>query len=285
MTHPDALPERPGQTAPAELQGRRDMLAAAIAGGALPSGAGQADEVIARVRTIRFGQPSPDAPTIVHFHGGGFRQGAPQVCARYAADLAHATDAAVYCPAYRLAPEAPFPAALNDGMRVVRHLAVSQGPLILAGDSAGGAIAAALAQLCAQDGLVIAGLVLHSPWLDLSVNSASYQANAEADSLFSEASAIEATRMYLQGHPATDPLASPLLGDPALFPPTYISVGLGEVLLDDARAFHRRLTAASRSATLHEVAGMEHVAVTRGPDLPGSPEVLAATLCFLAGLR
>ncbi|WP_184245720.1 alpha/beta hydrolase fold domain-containing protein [Novosphingobium chloroacetimidivorans] len=284
MTHPDALPERPGQSAPAELQGKRDMLAAAIAGGALPSVAGQADEVIARVRTIRFGQPSSDAPTIVHFHGGGFRQGAPEFCARYAADLAHASGAAVYCPAYRLAPEAPFPAALNDGMRVVRHLA-SQGPLILAGDSAGGAIAAALAQLCAQDGLAIAGLVLHSPWLDLGATSASYQTNAEADSLFSEASAIEAARMYLQGHPATDPLASPLLGDPALFPPTYISVGLGEVLLDDARAFHRRLTAASRSATVHEVAGMDHVAVTRGLDLPGSPAVLAATLSFLAGLR
>lgn len=285
MTITDALPERPGQSAPADLQAKRDLLAAAIASGALPSAAGQADEVIAGVRTIRFGQPSPDAPTIIHFHGGGFRQGAPEVCARHAAALAQAAGAAVYCPAYRLAPEAPFPAALNDGLRVLGHLAASPAPLILAGDSAGGAIAAALAQLCAPAGLAIAGLLLHSPWLDLRVTSASYRTNARSDPLFSEASAIEAARMYLQGHPATDPLASPLLGNPALFPPTYISVGLGEVLLDDARVFHRRLTAASTPATLHEIAGMDHVAVTRGPDLPGSPEVLAATLSFLAGFH
>lgn len=261
------------------------MLAAVIAGGALPEAEGQVDEVIARVRTIRFGHARPDAPTIVHFHGGGFRQGAPEVCARYASALAHATGATVLCPAYRLAPEAPFPAGLNDGMRVLRHLAPSPAPLMLAGDSAGGAIAAALAQLCARDGIAVAGLVLHSPWLDLRVTSASYRTNAGSDPLFSEGSATEAARMYLQGYPATDPLASPVLGDPALFPPTYISVGLGEVLLDDARAFHRRLIAASVPATLHEVAGMDHVAVTRGPDLPGSREVLAATLSFLAGLH
>jgi acetyl esterase/lipase len=285
MATTDALPESQGQPAPADLQAKRDMLAAAIASGALPSVAGQVTEDMAGVRVIRFGQPSTNALTIVHFHGGGFRQGAPEVCAGYASALADATGTLVYCPAYRLAPEAPFPAALNDGMRVLRQLAGSGARLILAGDSAGGGIAASLVQLCAREGLCVAGLILHSPWLDLSVTTDSYRTNAETDPLFSESSAKAAARMYLQGHAATDPLASPLLADPAQFPPTFISVGIGEVLLDDARCFHDRLTSASRPVTLCAVSGMDHVAVTRGPDLPGSREVMAATLSFLAGLR
>jgi len=278
------LPERRGQAAPPELQAKREMLASAIASGALPPVQGQSSADVGSVRTIRFGQPDVDGTTIVHFHGGGFRQGAPEACAAYSAALADVTGAAVFCPAYRLAPEEPFPAALNDGMRVLRQLSGCSRRLILAGDSAGGGIAAGLAQLCVYGGLPITGLVLHSPWLDLSVTSASYRTNAQTDPLFSQASAEQAACMYLQGHVASDPLASPLLADAALYPPTFISVGRGEVLLDDSRAFYDRLVAASCRATLCEVSGMDHVAVTRGPDLPGARQVLKATLSFLAEL-
>ncbi|MET1755900.1 alpha/beta hydrolase [Novosphingobium sp. RD2P27] len=284
MASQSALPERAGYPAPPDLQVRRDGMAGALASGALPAPEGQATEIVGDIRTIRFGSSDCADTVIVHFHGGGFRLGAPEVCAGYAAKLSSGGNATVYCPAYRLSPEAPFPAALNDAMQVVRRLASRGSRLIVAGDSAGGGLAASLMQLCARDGIPIAGLVLHSPWLDLSVSSASYQNNASADPLFSKNAATEAAQMYLQGHPATDPLASPLLADLTDFPPTFISVGEEEVLLDDARALHGRLVEASQSATLLEVAGMDHVAVTRGSDVPGSPEVLAATLSFLAAL-
>jgi epsilon-lactone hydrolase len=278
------LSERPGYPAPETLAARRRALADALATGALPRVEGSTEEVIAGVRTIRFGKAGPGGTTIVHFHGGGFRLGAPEAVAAYAADLARRSGATVYCPAYRLAPDAPFPAALNDGLRVVGQLAAGGSRLVLAGDSAGGGVAAAIVPLCARAGLAIAGLVLHSPWLDLHVSSASYRTNAAFDPLFSEASASEAAQMYLQGHPADDPLASPLFAEPAQFPPTLVSVGSGEVLLDDARRFHQMLEAASRPVVLCEVAGMDHVAVTRGTDLPGSSEVMARTLGFLAEL-
>lgn len=278
------LPERPGYPAPEALATRRRALADALATGALPRVEGSAEEVIAGVRTLRFGKAEPGGNTILHFHGGGFRLGAPETVAAYAAALAHRSGATVYCPAYRLAPEAPIPAALNDAMRVVRQLTASASRLVLAGDSAGGGLAASVAQLCGHLGIRIAGLVLQSAWLDLTVSSPSYRTNAASDPLFSQASASEAAQMYLQGHSADDPLASPLFADPAHFPPSFISVGSGEVLLDDARRFHQRLRAAGRPAVLCEVAGMAHVAVTRGADLPGSPQVMARTLAFLAEL-
>lgn len=276
------LPERPGYPAPEALATRRRALADALATGALPRVEGAVEETVAGVRTLRFGKAVAGGTTIVHFHGGGFRLGAPETVAAYAAALARGSGATVYCPAYRLAPEAPFPAALNDGLRVIGQLAASGSRLILAGDSAGGGLAASLAHLCRHLGIEIANLVLQSAWLDLTVSSPSYQANAASDPLFSEASASEAAQMYLQGHSPDDPLASPLFADPARFPPTFLSVGSGEVLLDDARRFHQRLRAAGRPVVLCEVAGMDHVAVTRGADLPGSREVMARTLAFLA---
>lgn len=279
------LSERVGRPAPADLAAKRTILAEAITSGALPPAKGQAVETIGGVRTLRFGPLTGAATTIAHFHGGGYRQGAPEVASGYAAALAEATGATVFCPTYRLAPEAPFPAALNDAIRVVADLAGRGGRLILAGDSAGGGLAAALTGVCLTHGLPIAALILHSPWLDLTVKSMSYRANADTDCLFSEAAAGEAAEMYLQGHSAADPLTSPLFADLAAFPPTFISVGSGEVLLDDAVAFHRRLLEASREVRLLVIPEMAHVAVTRSLELPGSREVLDATLSFLADLR
>lgn len=273
-----SLRERTGQPAPAQLLRQRAGLAQQLGSIDLHNHA----QEIGGLRTIRFGANGPARATVVHFHGGGFRQGQPEMVAGYAAALSRGGEVSVCCPAYRLAPENPFPAALNDGLRILAALAAEKPRrLILAGDSAGGGLAASLALLCAGQGIEISGVLLHSPWLDLTVSNACYEANGECDPLFSRAAATEAQQLYLQGHPASDPLASPLFGDLSQFSPVFISVGSGEVLLGDTLSLHERLRAARRKVELCQVEGMDHIAVTRGLNLPGAQQVLAETISFV----
>lgn len=215
-------------------------------------------------------------------HGGAFRIGCPEQIAPFALALAEASAVTVICPAYRLAAEHPFPAGLNDGWAVLRALAEDEGhPLILSGDSAGGSLAASLAAMAHQAGIPLTGLALLSPWLDLSVTDPAYTTNAATDPLFSAEAAREAAALYLQGHGASDPLASPLLGEVSGYPPTYLSVGTGEVLAGDARRLRDRLELTGVPVTLHAVYGMEHVAVTRDRDLVGSAETFAGLVGFV----
>ena len=213
--------------------------------------------------------------------------GCPESIGPYAAELARCCDVEVICPAYRLAPVYPFPAGLTDAARLLDAL-LGEGddmPLVLSGDSAGGGLAASLAAICADTGMRIDGLVLHSPWLDLTVTSPSYDANAATDPLFSFASASEASELYLQGHDPRDPLASPLFAEVSGFPATLITVGTGEVLLEDSRGFHARLQEHRVPARLVEIGGMDHVAVTRDLSLPGSAEVFQLTASFMTEIQ
>jgi len=205
--------------------------------------------------------------------------------AAFAAALAARCDISVVCPDYRLAPEHPFPAGLADGWSVMNAL-LEEGdaPLILSGDSAGGGLAAGLAALATQESSTPAGLVLLSPWLDLTLASPCYEENAATDPLFSRAAAQDAAALYLQGMAPDHPLASPLLGPVVGFPPTLISIGVGEVLADDGRRLYATLQAAGVSARLSAIAGMEHVAVTRDMTLPGAAETLAAVVAFVTAL-
>jgi acetyl esterase/lipase len=159
--------------------------------------------------------------------------------------------------------------------------AAGETPLIVSGDSAGGGLAAGLAALAAGEGRTLAGLVVLSPWLDLTVTSPSYAENARTDPLFSRAAAEEAAEAYLQGVAPSHPLASPLLGSFAGFPPTLVSIGEGEVLADDGRRLHAALRAAGVETRLCAVPDMEHVAVTRSLALPGAAETFAAVASFI----
>jgi acetyl esterase/lipase len=187
----------------------------------------------------------------------------------------------VLCPAYRLAPEHPFPAALNDVMAVVESLMPSSRPLLLGGDSAGGGLAASTVRLCIDRGVPVRALALLSAWLDLTVSSSSYEDNACTDPLFSRAAAEEATLLYLQGLSAREPLVSPVLGSVVGFPPTFVSIGAGEVLADEGRRFHQSLQTAGIRAELLAIVGMEHVAVTRNPQLTGAAQTLDALVRFI----
>jgi acetyl esterase/lipase len=234
--------------------------AAAMARGPVPDGVRETWTEVGGVACVECATEGPIV-TYVHFHGGGYRLGAPAGWVGLASRLAAALDGRVVVPDYRLAPEHPFPAALHDAAAVFLALAADTGtPIVVSGDSAGGGLAAALS-LALRDGdaPTPATLVLVSPWVDLTGGAMSYIANAERDQLFSAQSAADAAELYLQGHDARDPLASPRFADLAGLPPTIVLVGTEEVLLDDACGFAHALGAAGVRTELHVVAGMQHV--------------------------
>lgn len=274
--------ERSGRPAPEDLAARRQGMAGAIAAGTWRTEPPPGEVVLDGVRALRFRPEGAVRATVLHLHGGGFRQGCPEMIGPYATALADRCGVEVVCPAYRLAPEHPFPAGLNDAAKVYRALRrEGQGRLIVSGDSAGGGLAASLTALVTSEGDAPAGLILLSAWLDLTVTAGTYWSNAATDPLFSQEAAETAADLYLQGHAAADPLASPLFAPLAGLPPTLVNFGEGEVLADDSRAFHAALQAAGVTAQLHPVAGMDHVAVTRGLTLVGAPETFAAVAAFV----
>jgi acetyl esterase/lipase len=200
----------------------------------------------------------------------------------FAASLSTRCSVEVVAPAYRLAPEDPMPAALCDGMKVIDALvSASNNALILCGDSAGGGLAASLCALCVASGTSIAALVLLSPWLDLTLTSQSFTANAASDTLFSYEAASEASELYLQGISANDPLASPLFGNVSGFPPTLINVGSGEVLAGDAERFHLILERANVKSRLVVTAAMEHTAPVRDLQSRGAADSFNTVAQFI----
>jgi epsilon-lactone hydrolase len=276
-------PERLGKPAPPDLAERRAQMTAGLAAGVWATARPPVETKSGGQRTLRFASRIPPRGHIIHFHGGGYRLGCPEIAGPFASRLAEQCRVEVVCPQYRLSPEHPFPAGVNDAWAALEALRAESGdaPLIVSGDSAGGGLAVAVAVLAVERGLRLNGLVLISAWLDQTVSAASFAANAASDPMFSRESARLASKLYLQGSDPLHPLASPLRAPLTGLPPVLVSVGAGEVLADDARGFHARLRAAGVASELIEIPGMEHVAVTRGADLPGSAETFAAIARFV----
>jgi len=276
-------PERPGRPAPPDLAERRAQMGAAVAAGAFATRAPPVETTLAGLRALRFDPAGAPKALMLQLHGGGFRIGRPEFEAPLSEAMAARCGVSVVVPQYRLAPEGPFPAGLNDALAALKALAGEAGdlPVLVGGDSAGGGLAAALGVLSAH-GLAprIDGLVLLSPWTDLT-NSAPAFAQNTTDPMFSKEQADIAAELYLQGFDPAHPLASPLLAPFEGFPPSLISVGTGEVLRDDSLRLHERLVALGVRSVLCAIDGMDHVAVVRGLDLPGAAETFAAMADFI----
>lgn len=222
--------------------------------------------------------------TVLYLHGGGYRLGSPIAYIDYAQRLACATGRRVVLPFYRLAPEHPFPAALHDAVAVYRALN-DDARIVVAGDSAGGGLAAALCLVAAHAGARPAGVIMVSPMLDMTAHSESYDRNAARDPLFSRTAVLDAAELYLQGHSCHDPLVSPLNADPACFPPALLLVGGAEVLLDEALDFARRMALADRRVTLHVAPGMGHVWPLMAPQSEEASDAFAAIGNFAKVLK
>jgi len=181
---------------------------------------------------------------ILHFHGGIFLAGSPQTHLPMLSRLSRLAHLPVIAPAYRLAPEAPFPAALRDAEAAWAGLmqkGYQPGNIVLSGDSAGATLAfALLAKLCAA-GTPPAAAMGFSPWFDLTGASASVQHNAKADPMLVASRLPEAAQFYLQGHPASDPEASPLFATFPNCPPVLLQTSETEILCDDALRMEEKL--------------------------------------------
>jgi acetyl esterase/lipase len=276
-------PEREGRPPSPDLAERREQMTTAVASGAFATRKPPIETAFDGKRTLRFAPEGAPRGWMLQLHGGGFRIGRPEFEGPLAEALAARCGIEVVVPQYRLSPEGPFPAGLNDALSALKALRAEIGdaPLVVGGDSAGGGLAAALGVLSVH-GMAphIDALVLLSPWLDLTVSSPAYAENAD-DPMFSKEQADIAAELYLQGFDPTHPLASPLLAPVVDFPPTLISVGTGEVLRDDSLRFHERLLAAGVRSELSAIDGMEHVAVVRSMELTGAAETFDAVAEFV----
>jgi acetyl esterase/lipase len=209
---------------------------------------------------------------ILFLHGGGYVAGSPSNYRHVTWRFASAARAVVIAPDYRLAPEHPFPAALDDALSAYRWLLASgEDPrrIALLGDSAGGGLVfALLLKLQADDVVPPAAVVALSPWTDLAQTGASLHLNARADPMINAESAWDFAACYLAGADPHTPYASPLYGDWRRAPPTLIHAGSDEVLRDDAVRMANRLRAAGCEVVLEIWPRMPHVWHAFAPILP-----------------
>lgn len=200
---------------------------------------------------------------ILYCHGGGYSTGSRVYARTLTTKLAMSTSMDVLSFDYRLAPEHPYPAATEDAMKVWNYLMLlgyGARDVILAGDSAGGNLALSLAlQLKAQKRLLPRGLILMSPWTDLTASGQSHETKAAIDPVLNAGYLAEMTGNYAAKEKLNDPFISPLFGDYEGFPPVYIQVGENEVLLDDSVMLYRKLLHANVSVRLDRFSGMWHV--------------------------
>lgn len=200
---------------------------------------------------------------ILYCHGGGYSTGSSVYARTLTSKLAASTSMDVLCFDYRLAPEAPYPAAAQDAMQVWNYLMLlgyGARDVILAGDSAGGNLALTLALRLKEEGRILPrGILLMSPWTDLTSSGKSHQTRAEIDPVLNEAYLQEMIRNYAGERALDDPFISPLYGDYEGFPPVYIQVGNNEILLDDAVMLYRKLLKANAPVRLDVFRGMWHV--------------------------
>ncbi|HUF86887.1 MAG TPA: alpha/beta hydrolase [Thermohalobaculum sp.] len=223
---------------------------------------------------------------ILYLHGGAYIAGSPRTHRHLGACLAGAAGARALLPDYRLAPEHPFPAAVEDALAAYRHLLAAGhegGRIALAGDSAGGGLVFALLLRLAREGLARpACAVAFSPWTDLTMTRPSLARNARRDVMLPVGRFAEVAGLYLRGVPADDPLASPALGSYANPPPAMITASKSEVLRDDAVAIAERLREAGGDVTLELWRDMPHAWPLFAGLVPEAGETVARAGQFIA---
>lgn len=198
---------------------------------------------------------------VLYLHGGGHVFGSIKSHRHFVSRLAVATKATAWHIDYRLAPEHPYPAAIEDALiayRAILDSGIAPADLVVGGESAGGNLAAALLLKLKQENLPQpAGLYLLSPWLDMTTTAESYDKVGARDPMISREGIVGVALAYLGNQPDT-PLASPVRADVAGLPPMLIQVGSEEVLLSDSTTFANNAAMTGIDVTLRVWAGMPH---------------------------
>jgi monoterpene epsilon-lactone hydrolase len=201
------------------------------------------------------------ARVILYLHGGAFFMGSPASYRNRAMRLSYRCAAEVFVPDYRLAPEHPYPAALDDALaawRLVRSLR-KDAPIFVAGDSAGGGLGLSLMLRLRDLGLELPnGAFLLSPWTDLTTSGASVDGNRGRDLWFTRRHLETWARYYVGTADARSPSVSPVFADLKGLPPLFLLVGENELLLDDALRVRDAAKSAGMQVRLLIGEGMQH---------------------------
>ena len=248
----------------APLETRRAQYEALMSRGHLPPNV-QVQAMTAGTRPAEWVSAAGAASekVLLYLHGGGYQLGSCQAYRLLAATLSQVIGWRLLVLDYRLAPEHPFPAAVEDATAAYRWLVatgITPEHIMLAGDSAGGGLTLAeLVSLRDAGAVLPAGAILLSAWTDLALSGDSWRTNEEKDFLVTRAFSLEQRQAYLGERDPRTPLASPLYADLHGLPPLLIQVGSEEVLLDDATRMAEQARAAGVEVTLHIAEGMWHV--------------------------
>jgi acetyl esterase/lipase len=245
----------PAEPAPFTIQGARDTWYAHAESYIVPTEVAVRQDEIGGVPSEWLSRPGARIDRVaLWLHGGGMVCGSARLHRPLTAPLAAAFDGQVVCPDYRLAPEHPFPAAIEDCLAVYRALLDEGVPatgIAVGGDSGGAALALSMMLALGSRGLPRpAAAWLISPWTDIENGGASIAANAKTDPVVFVESLDNCRDAYLGGQPASTPLANPGRADLTGLPPLLIQVASPEILLDDALAVARGAALGGAAVTL-----------------------------------
>lgn len=225
-----------------------------------------------RAEIVSAGSPGAGNRTVVHFHGGGYCVGSARTALSWAAQLSARTAAQVVMPEYRLAPEHPHPAALDDARDVMNALFrdIAPASVIVSGDSAGAGLALALLLALRDEGRELpAGCILLSPWLDLGCDRKANPDLVRRDVLLSPRWLEACAAAYAHPSAWPDPSVSPLNASHAGLPPLLVQAGTDELLAPDAERLAASACAAGVAVTYTRWPRMWH-------DFALQPGMLAA---------
>lgn len=225
-----------------------------------------------------------DRPLIFYMHGGGYVFGSIGLYRSMTTAMAKIARADLFSLDYRLAPEHPCPAGIEDALAAYDWLTKRAAPsqIVLGGDSAGGGLALATLQALRKSGRPMpAGAFLYSPWTDLAATGASVSANARSDYMFQEASIREGGSRYAGALDLKDPRVSPLYGEFAGLPPLLVLASEAEMLFDDSRRMVERAVAAGVDVCFEPRPGLSHVWPLFHPLYPETKKALERTGQFV----
>ncbi len=249
--------------------------------GSLPSGCRHEPTVVGGVKAERIAPTGAiEGRRLLYLHGGGYVGGSPRSHRPLVARLADVARTTAFALEYRIAPEHPYPAAVDDAVDAYRALmAAGVWPerTIIAGDSAGGGLAVALAMKLKDEGLPQpAGLFVISPWADLTQGHRTYETKAADDPMITRERLNACAEEYLNGADPQDPFASPVFGDFAGLAPLLIQAGSEEALLGDSLLLAERAGHARVEVRLEVWPEMIHVWHAFGGQLGAARRAIAA---------
>jgi len=269
-----------------DLAAARASMAAMTADPQLPDGVEFEKTLAADVPVEWVALPASDpTKTVLYLHGGGYVLGSIDTHKGLGSRIAEAAGTRALMVEYRLAPETPFPGAVEDATTAYRFLldqGVAPEQIVIGGDSAGGGLTLATLVSLKEQGQPLPGAAFAlSPWVDLEGLGDSMQTRAAADPMVQKEGLVRMGSLYLADADPKTPLAAPLHADLSGLPPILIQVGTAETLLDDSIRIAERLRAAGVAVELQQYEDLIHVFQAFAPIVPESLEAIAKIGAFV----